>query len=92
MNKIEGKVRKKNIYILESTTRINLREKLENHENRKSCWSFVKNINNIYFNNLSARTNDTEHLFFLFDRIKKIENVEALVKLDVLDLHGNQVT
>ena len=28
---------------------------------------------------------------FLF-RLKKIENLDSLIKLDVLDLHGNQVT
>lgn len=28
---------------------------------------------------------------FDFFRIKKIENLDALLKLDVLDLHGNQV-
>ena len=28
---------------------------------------------------------------FLFFRIKKIEHLDSLTKLDVLDLHGNEV-
>lgn len=31
------------------------------------------------------------HMFQCVFRIKKIENLDTLTKLDVLDLHGNQV-